>query len=257
MKKKIVFIGAGNIATRLATEFYNKGNEILYIYSKNINSAKIMANEVKSKYTDDLRSIPSNVDLYFLVIPDQFVEEHINNINVGNGIVIHCSGSLNIDIFKGKVKNYGVFYPLQTFSKSRLISFSHVPVCIESHDPLILELLNELGNQISGDVRQIDTDARLILHLAAVFVCNFVNHMYSVADDILETNHLPIEILYPLMEETLKKARLSKPQNAQTGPAKRQDKNIINKHLELLSYSQDFYDLYKTITNSISTYGSR
>lgn len=254
MRKKIVFIGAGNIATRLATEFFNKGNDILCIYSKTKDSARILAEKLNSEWTTDLLYLPPEADIYFLTIPDQYIDEHIDKINFGRGIAIHCSGSLNIDIFQGKVENFGVFYPLQTFSKTRIINFNKVPVCIESNDNEILRVLKDVGNQISDDVRIIDSNSRKFLHIAAVFVCNFVNHMYSIADNILKMNNMQFDMLVPLMEETLKKAMVSEPQLAQTGPAIRNDENIVKKHLELLSFSQDFHDLYKMISSSISDF---
>jgi len=253
MKRDIVFIGAGNLASLLAKEFFDKGNNILSVYNKTENSARILANVVSADWTNDLKNLPPKADFYFLAVPDQFVEEIIKKVEHVNGIIVHCSGSLGINIINEKHIKGGVFYPLQTLSKERDISFLEVPVCIESNDNESLEDLLELGSQISDDVRIVDTKTRQLLHVAAVFVCNFVNHMYTIGEDILIGNDIHTDILKPLMKETFNKAVDKSPKNVQTGPALRNDHNIVKKHLDLLSYNPNFQDVYRMVSNSISS----
>ncbi|MFC2117970.1 Rossmann-like and DUF2520 domain-containing protein [Bacteroidota bacterium] len=256
MRKKIVFLGAGNVATQLSVALSGAGNEIVSIYSRTEKSAQLLGEKINSNYTFKIEEIPSDADIYFLTVPDLVSESLISDIPSNNGMLVHCSGSLDIDIFKNKTKNYGVFYPLQTLSKLNSVNFTEVPVCIEANNTINQDILHNLAKQISTDVRLIDTETRKYLHLAGVFACNFVNHMYSIADNILKDKKIKNDILFPLIEETMKKALSLGPENIQTGPAIRNDKNIIKKHLELLSFYPEFQNLYKILSKSISDYHS-
>lgn len=255
--KKIVIIGAGNLATRLSIALGTSGNKILSIYSKTADNAEKLAKILNTHWTNELQSIPNDGDIYILAIPDQVIIDVLTKCNFGSALVVHCSGGIGIEIFKNKIKNYGVFYPLQTFTKSREVNFKKIPICIESDNTYNRKILIDLGNQISDDVRLIDSAHRKVMHLAAVFACNFVNYMYTCAYEILENKQINPEILKPLMVETLNKAISLNPVKAQTGPALRNDKNVIKKHLELLSFSTEIHELYKILSEDILDFYSK
>jgi predicted short-subunit dehydrogenase-like oxidoreductase (DUF2520 family) len=156
-----------------------------------------------------------------------------------------------MDIFKNNWEKYGVLYPLQTLSKSVKCNFSNVPLCIEASDKDHYEKLMEFGKKISSKVFQINSDQREYLHIAAVFASNFTNHMYAIASDILENKNISFEILHPLLDETLRKAKYNNPAEVQTGPAMRGDKLILDKHIEKLSSLPAYQKIYNFISQSI------
>ena len=156
-----------------------------------------------------------------------------------------------MNVFENRFENYGVFYPLQTFSKFRDIDFSTVPICIEANNKKLEKILVNLAKYISNSVHLVDSEKRKMLHLSAVFACNFVNHMYSVATEILNQSDIPFDLLKPLIVETMQKAIDFDPQNAQTGPAVRNDQNIMLKHIELLKDNPEFEKIYRFVSESI------
>jgi len=158
---------------------------------------------------------------------------------------------LPMNMMEGFSTNYGVFYPLQTFSKSRKVDFSAIPVCIEANHPSNMMKLEKLGKTLSNSVNQINSDERKTLHLAAVFVNNFVNHLYAAGADILHDKKLDFDLLKPLIRETAEKIESLQPFDAQTGPAKRNDQNTINAQLKMLQDKPEFQKIYSFATESI------
>jgi predicted short-subunit dehydrogenase-like oxidoreductase (DUF2520 family) len=156
-----------------------------------------------------------------------------------------------MNILDGFSSNYGVFYPLQTFSKSRKVDFSDIPICIEANHPSNLMKLEELGQKISNTVSQINSEERKTLHLAAVFTNNFVNHFYAIGAEILQAKKLDFELLKPLIRETAAKIEALDPVEAQTGPAKRNDQTIIGLHLKMLRNKPEYQKIYSFVTESI------
>jgi len=156
-----------------------------------------------------------------------------------------------MDIFAPYTSRYGVFYPLQTFSKDRTVSFDHIPVFIEANNPEDEQLLKQIGNQLSDTVIPLNSEKRKYLHLAAVFACNFTNHLYAQASDILEKQEIPREMLFPLIQETVDKIKQMHPRDAQTGPAVRYDQNIMQNHLNLLKEDMQKEEIYKLLSQSI------
>jgi len=166
-------------------------------------------------------------------------------------VVAHTAGSYGLDIFPVHLNNKGVFYPLQTFSKGRNINFNDLPILIEASKPGTGKILKDIAEAIKGKVHFIDTEHRKRLHLAAVFVCNFTNHMLVAGKEITSGVGLSFELLEPLIRETISKALENGPENTQTGPAARNDLNTIEKHLELLSFSPELQKIYKEVSQSI------
>jgi predicted short-subunit dehydrogenase-like oxidoreductase (DUF2520 family) len=175
----------------------------------------------------------------------------LSQIHFGNKLLVHCSGSLPLSTLKNFSKNTGVFYPLQTFSKNRNISFGEIPIFIESNSLQNEELLIQIGKEISSSVSVLNSEKRKILHISAVFACNFVNYFYTVASDILKSKDIPFDVLRPLILETAMKVQKMDPEDAQTGPAVRFDENLINDHLNELNEFSDYRQLYKSISKSI------
>lgn len=247
---KIVFIGAGNLATQISKALTNcPETEILQIYSKTESSAKLLAETINTSYTIDLNNIREDADLYIFSVKDAVLEDVLNNIKPNKGIWVHTAGSIPMSVFKPYTDKYGVFYPLQTFSKNRDIDLSDVPFFIEGANPAIEDTLLWLAKQLSKNVRLLDSNKRKEIHLAAVFVCNFTNHMYAIAADILDTKGIPFDVLVPLINETTAKLSFLHPKDAQTGPAIRYDQNVINKHTDMLP--EKYKELYRLISKSI------
>ena len=247
----IVILGAGNVATHLSGALKKSGFLIKCVYSKTIEAAKTLALKVNSQYTNEINQIPIEADLYIIAVKDEFVEDVIKYLKLSNGIIVHTAGSISMDVFKDRFKNYGVLYPLQTFSKFRDIDFTNIPICIEANNKILESKLIGLSKCLSDSVYVINSEKRKMLHLAAVFACNFTNHMYSAATEILKQSDIPFDLLKPLIAETAQKAIDCDPQNAQTGPAVRDDQNVIHKHLELLKDNPEFEKIYKFVSDSI------
>ncbi|NOQ25131.1 MAG: DUF2520 domain-containing protein [Bacteroidales bacterium] len=247
----IVVLGAGNVATHLSIALSKAGFFIKCIYSKTTESAKELALKVDSLYTNELSQIPDKADLYIIAVKDEIIEEMIKHLDLKYGMIVHTAGSISIDIFENQFKNYGVFYPLQTFSKSRKINFSNIPICIEASNKQLESKLLNLANCLTNSVSLINSEKRKMLHLSAVFACNFANHMYSAATEILDQSGVSFDLLKPLIIETVQKAIDSNPIKAQTGPAVRNDKNVIQKHLEMLKDNPEFEKIYRFVSESI------
>lgn len=250
-KNGIVIFGAGNVATHLSMILKEEGFLIKCIYSKTIEAAKTLALKLDSHYTNEITQIPVEADLYIIAVKDEVIEEIVKHIKLKYGIIVHTAGSISIKVFENRFENYGIFYPLQTFSKSRKVDFSDIPICIEANNKLLEKKLIGLAECLSSSVHLINSEERKILHLAAVFACNFANHMYSVASEILNQSDISFDLLKPLITETVKKAIDSEPINAQTGPSVRNDQNVIQKHLEMLKHNSEFEKIYRFVSESI------
>ncbi len=251
MNLNFCFIGAGNLATQLSKEFKKKGHEILQVYSRTEESAKTLAGTVSSSYTTNAGNIDKRADIYFVAVKDTVVNEVLSQACLGNKMIVHCSGSLPLDSLSKFSENIGVFYPLQTFSKSREVNFNEIPVFVEANSKKNEEILCRIANEISGNVSVLNSEKRKLLHISAVFACNFVNHFYSVAADILKSKDIPFDVLKPLILETANKVQEMHPELAQTGPAVRFDENIINNHLSELENFGAYRQLYTSVSKSI------
>ena len=252
MIEKIVLIGSGNLATQLALALTEKGIRVNQIYSRNIESASELAAKVNASFTNDLSQLVSEADLYIIAVKDSAIQEILENLQLDESrLIVHTAGSIPMSILEGFTTNYGVFYPLQTFSKSRKVDFSDIPICIEANHPSNLLKLERLGKKLSCSVNQINSEERNTLHLAAVFANNFVNHFYAVGAEILHDKKLDFELLKPLIRETAEKIQSLQPTDAQTGPAKLNDRLIINAQLKMLQDKPELQKIYSFVTESI------
>lgn len=249
----IVFIGAGNLATNLAKELYYKGFRIAQIYSRTVEAAQVLAQTVETEYTTDLSTVINNARLYIVSLKDTAFVELLPEIILGKekGLWVHTAGSIPMNVWEGQIERYGVFYPMQTFSKQRKVDFSDIPIFVESNSAEDTRFLKDIAAVLSERVYEATSEQRKSLHLAAVFTCNFTNHMYTLAADLLEKYELPFEVMLPLIDETARKVHELNPHLAQTGPAIRYDKNVINNHLQMLVDEPQIQELYRLISESI------
>jgi predicted short-subunit dehydrogenase-like oxidoreductase (DUF2520 family) len=251
MSLNFCFIGAGNLATQLSKALQNRGFNITQVYSRTEKSAKMLADLLSTNYIASIKELRNDADVYFVALKDSVLDEVLSQYNFKNKFLVHCSGSLPLSVLEKHSENTGVFYPLQTFSKSRIIDFNEIPIFIESNLDKNEKFLLQIANEVSASVSIIDSEKRKLLHISAVFACNFVNHFYAIAADILKSKDIPFEVLKPLILETAKKVQELDPEKAQTGPAIRFDQNIISSHLNELKEFDDYQQLYKSISKSI------
>lgn len=249
---KVVIIGSGNVATHLSLALASlEGIEICQVYSPTEAHAEILAERLNCDFVTDPTQIRKDADVYLFALKDQALETVIRAVPANNGLWLHTSGSMPMQVFAGYTERYGVLYPLQTFSKSREISFLGIPLFIECHREEDKNCLEELARRLSGKVCELSSEKRRSLHLAAVFACNFTNHIYALAEEILAKEGLSRDYLFPLIDETAAKVHELPAQEAQTGPAIRYDENIINKHLGMLADDLDVQTLYRLLSQSI------
>ncbi len=248
---RIVFIGSGNVATHLATALKDTSNQISQIYSPTIENAKQLAELVDAEPIADIQLIDIDADLYIISVKDDAILEVIEQMPKTKGIWVHTSGSISIDLFSSKKpEGFGVFYPLQTFSKSRPVDFSEIPVFIEGDSSETLNILDKLATNITQKIYKLNSDKRRYLHLAAVFANNFSNHMFTLAAELLIKENIQFDVIKPLIKETAAKVMVLNPEDAQTGPAIRFDKGVIQKHLDLIS-DATVKEIYLLLSKSI------
>lgn len=249
---QVVILGTGNVATHLIKAFENATNmEVVQVFNRN--SSGFDELPFKGNTTTEINSL-MNADCYIIAVPDDAVQTLSASIPFENRLVVHTSGSVSVSELDSKNRR-GVFYPLQTFSKEREVDFSEIPVCIEAESAADLKVLNELALLVTNSVFEVNSEKRKQLHLAAVFVCNFVNHLYHIGFDLSENNGISFAILKPLIKETASKIEHASPEAMQTGPAKRNDVKTIEKHLHLLDQPLQ-KEIYKLLSQSIQeTYG--
>lgn len=250
MSLSIIFIGSGNVATHLAQALHGAGNRIAQVYSRTLKNAKALADKFSAAYTDNIGEIDRTADLYLFSVKDDVLPDIVVQMPRTSGVWVHTAGSVPMDVFAPRGRNYGVLYPLQTFSKERSINFSEIPVCVEGNDSETEKFLRTVASGISGNVNVLPSEKRKYLHLGAVFACNFTNHLYALAAEIVENQQIPFDMLKPLIAETAAKVMEISPQAAQTGPAVRFDETVMRKHTELIG-NEKTKNIYSVLSESI------
>ena len=248
---KIVVIGSGNVATHLSLALKAAGEEIVQVFSLNLSNAEALAKRIQAEPISNISKVNRLADLYIICVKDDAISKIAKKLNGIDGLVVHTSGSTDLNVLSSELKHAGIFYPLQTFSKTKDVDFANIPICIEATDAKQLEILKNIAHKLSFKVYEIDSEQRRVLHLAAVFACNFTNHMYAMANQILVNNNIDFDIIKPLITETADKILNDLPENVQTGPAVRNDDNTINKHLTMLADLPKLQEIYTTLSNSI------
>lgn len=250
---KAALIGAGNLATNLALALLEAGHDIVQVYSRTEKSAVELATIAGGAPVTDLSAITTDADIYIIALKDSVIADVIPTLCKGRGskVFIHTAGSVPMNVFEGMASHYGVLYPMQTFSKNVRVNFKDIPCFVEAVDDYSFTVVNDLAGSISDKVMLLSSDQRRFLHLAAVFACNFVNHCYEAAAEILEKNNIPFDVMLPLIDETARKVHSLNPAAAQTGPAVRYDQNVIREQAELLKDNPLFRQIYECMSISI------
>lgn len=235
---KIVLIGRGRLATNLERALLSASHEVMSINSRT------------------LEGLPQTADVFVIAVKDSALPDVIREATKGrdNQLFVHTAGSMQLSLFEGCTSRYGVFYPMQTFSKERLTDFTEIPLFLEANSTEAMDTLQALAGSISRNVFQLTTEERKYLHLAAVFACNFTNHCYDMAATILEQHGLPFSVMLPLIDETASKVHELHPRQAQTGPAVRYDENVIRMQSGLLAGNPELQRIYELLSRHINGY---
>lgn len=241
---KVVIFGTGNLATHLYRAFSNASQlQVVAVWGRSTPSKSAFGSA--SIRTQSLSKIPK-ADVYFVCITDDAVSDFAKRLSK-DFFVVHTSGALALDALTHERR--GIFWPIQTFSKNRDVSFKQVPICIEAANKSDLNMLHQVAQAIAANPTEVNSKERAFLHVAAVFVNNFVNQLYHTASDLLETQNVSYQLLKPLILETAKKGVEGAPNQMQTGPAKRGDKSVMKKQESLLTTEQK--KLYVTLSKAI------
>lgn len=252
--RKAAIVGTGNIAWHLVRALSHSGIEITYVISRSMKRAKALAEYVSAIPLDDPGKVVDHPDLYLLCVSDDALPM-VQATYAGKGpLVVHTSGSTGIDVLDQAGNETGVLYPLQTFSKGIEMTYDHIPFLVEGSDKYTTVRLKHLAERISQQVECIDSQQRRKIHVAAVFACNFSNHLSVIADKLLREAGLDFDLLRPLVEQTLSKLMTIAPLEAQTGPALRNDQATIEKHLDALGNNPEEQELYRLLSDNILRY---
>ncbi len=252
---EIVIIGSGNVAAVLGRKFKAAGHQILQIFSRNASAASALAYEWDTESTNYISLVNKNADVYIIAVNDDSIPAVAKELLLPGKVVAHTAASVPMEALEGITKHYGVFYPLQSLRKE-MSSLPDVPVFFDGSDEKAKGALESLARSIADDkVTKAGDEARQKLHVAAVFVSNFTNHLYSLAEAYCKKEGLDFRQLLPLIEETALRMRDISPKEAQTGPAYRHDAQTIQKHLELLKDHPQLQQLYHQLTISIQQAG--
>lgn len=260
MIEKVSIAGSGNVAIHIAPALVHAGVKVVNIYSRNLQHAASLAISVGATPVDQISLLDDNAQLLLVALPDKVIPEFASELKQRgnfNGIVAHTSGSQPLSVLTDHFISTGVFYPLQSFSRFSQPDIKEVPFCIEASNNELAKELSELARRITGNVRFLNSQQRAIVHLAAVFACNFSNHMYALSADILEKEGIKADILQPLIRETANRVGELHPGMMQTGPAVRGDFQTIDSHLKLLEKFPELTPVYLLISKSIAGWESR
>ncbi|UOQ75858.1 DUF2520 domain-containing protein [Hymenobacter sp. 5516J-16] len=250
---KIVLLGAGRVGQHLGPALAAAGHRVVHVWSRTLAAAQQVAARIPGATAGtDAAALPP-ADLYLVAVPDGAVPELLAAATFPSGaLVVHTAGALNLAVFAPHpYVRGGVLYPLQTFSPGRQISWKTVPLCLEVADAADADLLENTAASLSQDVRWVNSEQRLQLHVAAVWACNFPNHLLGISHTLLTEAGLPWELLRPLIEETMAKALAHPPFSVQTGPAVRHDRATLARHEAALNSHPEWQGLYKRLTDSI------
>ena len=247
--ERVVIIGSGNVATSLAHGLAPRC-QVAQIYSRHLAHAQALAAAIDcADATDDLDALVPDADAYIIAVRDDVIADVIAAVPDNGALWVHTSGSKPMDLFAGHRARYGVLYPMQSFSRQVVTSLDEVHFFIEACDAATLASVRSLGELLSINVHEADSNQRRQLHVAAVFSCNYANHMWTLASEVLTQAGLPFDAMKPLIRTTVEKLDRLAPAQSQTGPAVRHDTQVIDSHLAMLD--GDKRDIYRLLSQSI------
>ncbi len=230
------------------------GHTIAGVYSRTLQNAQQLATVLGAPATDSLEQLP-DADIYLTMLTDDALTQLAPAIVKGReeSLFVHTAGSVSAQVWKDAgAGRYGVMYAMQTFSKGAVIDWPQVPVFVEGSSDAEQEAIKSLARDLSGNVSVLSSVGRKKLHIAAVFACNFANHMYAISEQLLQSEGVPFSVMLPLVRETARKVETMSPASAQTGPAVRGDRKVIEEHLKLLSENPEYAELYRLISIDIN-----
>jgi len=251
---KIIIIGMGNVGQHLASKLVQEGHQLLQCYNRSPLSTDTLEADWKNVLTDDWKQLRSDAELVILSVADDAIFETskaLPNSLQNNALVVHTSGFYGREILAPEIKQKGIFYPLNSFTKGSSIDWDYTPMFLTASEPYI-QWLRTLAESFSKEIYEVDEKQKAILHIAAVMVNNFTNALFTMADDLLKENQMDLKPLLPLIETTFQKIKQMPPRKAQTGPAIRNDQETISKHIQLLKEHPLQKELYQLLTNYIN-----
>ncbi len=243
-------LGSGNVATAFARLLHSDGFNIIQVYSRHIQNAQTLALEVNAGYTDKLSDISKAGDVYIIAVADAAIEAIAAELRLPGKTIVHTAGSVAKDVLSAVSETYGVIYPVQSISK-RMNRVPPIPLLIDATDGNTLMQLMDLTRRISKQVQVANDEERKKLHLSAVFVSNFTNHLYAIAEEYCRQNRLSFQLLHPLIKETAERLQFGEAAAYQTGPAIRQDYETLSKHMHMLESNPEAASLYELLSKSI------
>ena len=232
---KVVIIGRGRLATNLEQALLKAGHQVTSVNSRT------------------LEGLPPVADVFVVAVADAALTDVLRAATKGrhDQLFVHTAGSMPMDVFRGLTSRYGVFYPMQTFSKERLVDFNDISLFLEANSDASMERMKMLAATLSPHVFELDSEGRRHLHLAAVFASNFVNHCYALSAEVLKARELPFSVMLPLVDETARKVHELAPAEAQTGPAVRGDYNVMAMQAAMLADSPGVRHIYEVLSTDI------
>ena len=250
---KLVIIGSGNVATVFGRKILQAGDEIIQVVGRNAEATKDLASDLNTAYTTNIPEINLLGDIYIVAVPDRFIGAVADQLKLDNKIIVHTAAAVSKEALAGSSPNYGVLYPLQTFRKE-IRTMPMIPLMIDGSNDQTRERLIHFAAKWADSVTVANDEERLKLHVAAVFVNNFTNYLFTLAEEICDINKLDFNILKPLIKETISRIETNRPVDVQTGPAIRKDFITIEKHRKILENNMRGLQLYNVLTNSIISF---
>lgn len=248
----IVIIGSGNVAAVLGRKFVAAGHHIMQVLSRNAAAASELAYEWNTESANYSSLINKDADVYIVAVADSAIDDVVWDLRLGDKVVAHTAAAVKMDVLKEVTTNYGVFYPLQSLRKEQE-PIPEVPVYIEAVNDRTRQVLYALAQSVyKGPHLTADYDKRVKLHIAAVLVNNFTNHIFSLAEDYCRKEGIDFAVLLPLIDNTFNRLHQTSPAAMQTGPAARGDMETVQQHMQLLSEYPQLLKLYKFLTESIA-----
>jgi predicted short-subunit dehydrogenase-like oxidoreductase (DUF2520 family) len=251
---KVVIIGSGNVAHAMAGFLKNTNHNIVQVAGRNRKTVSALAKKIACPWSLNLKKITPDADMYIIAVHDDAIKSVIEQLPVSNKIMLHTSGATALTIFKKKFKNCGVLYPLQTLNIKSAVAAHNLLLCLESSNKATEQVVMKFARTLTKNVIKLTSAKRLKLHLSAVVINNFVNHLYALTYDFLKKNRLDFSLLFPLMEQTFQSVSNAKPAEIQTGPAIRNDKKTMQKHLAQLKMHKSLKEMYSFFSAAIQQY---
>lgn len=248
---KVVIVGAGNVASVLGRLIKKSKHEILQVISRDASSASVLSTELNCAFADNSGVIDKTADLYLIAVTDTAMSELDETYYLGDKLVVHTAGSISKNVLKNITNRYGVLYPLQSLRKQNMDLHQDIPLLVDANTEEAITILQNFALTISGNVCIANDELRLKLHVAAVLVSNFTNHLYALAFEYCNKEGADFKLLLPLIEETALRLRNHVPNEMRTGPAIRKDIKTLEKHLRLLAAYPKIHHIYLKITDSI------